>query len=135
VVCMEESGKGLVEQVEELKIEWKRLWKERLDDKVRAEGIAKEDYSSLFVEKGTVIFATRSFKPLTFKGILEEHGIGETHRFVSPNPRVGGWGKFIKNQALSGRSHSGGHRNRRCFVEKEKKPQQLRKDGRGWLRI
>ena len=55
MVGLEESEKGLVELVEELKIEWKRLWKERLDDKVRAEGIAKEDYSSLLVEKGTVI--------------------------------------------------------------------------------
>jgi hypothetical protein len=36
------------------------LWKERFDDKVRAEGVANRDYSSLFVEKGTVIFATRN---------------------------------------------------------------------------
>ena len=61
------------EVVEELKVQWKRLWLERVDDKVRAEGIAVQDYSSLFVDKGTVIHATRDFKALNFKEILEQH--------------------------------------------------------------
>ena len=58
------------EFVDELKIEWKKLWSERLDDKVRAEGIAVNDYSSLFIDKGTIIHATRDFKVLNFKEIL-----------------------------------------------------------------
>ena len=41
--------------VEELKVEWKRLWQERFDDKVRAEGVAAGDYAKLFVDKGTAI--------------------------------------------------------------------------------
>jgi len=31
--------------VEGLRSEWKRLWTERVDDKVRAEGIASSDFS------------------------------------------------------------------------------------------
>jgi hypothetical protein len=134
VEVVEEKGKDLAGRVEELRAEWKRLWSERLDDKVRAEGIAKEDYSSLFVEKGTVIFATRDFKLLSFRGILEEHGIGDVYRFVSPGPGVGGWGKFIRSSISSSRPNGGSRRMMRCFVE-EKKPQQLRKGGRGWLHV
>lgn len=133
MVYFEEKSKGLVERVEALKLEWKRLWSERLDDKVRAEGIANETYSSLFIEKGTVVFATRNFKLLTFKGILEEHGIMEAHRFVSPNPQVGGWGKFVKNEVLP--RTTGGRRRAQSFVVEEKKAQQLKKGGRGWLHL
>jgi hypothetical protein len=135
VGCLEEKGKGQAELVEEMKVEWKRLWKDRFDDAVRAEGIASEDYSSLCVEKGTVIFATRDFKLLNFKGILEEHGIGDAYRFVSPRPGVGGWAKFIKGSILQDRSSGRGDRAPQCFVEEEKKPQQLRKGGRGWLHL
>jgi hypothetical protein len=71
---LEGRGKAQAEKVEELRVEWERLWRERFDDRVRAEGVANQDYSSLFVERGTVIFATRNFRPLTFRGILEEHG-------------------------------------------------------------
>ena len=61
------------EFVEELKIEWKRLWQERFDDGIRAEGIAVKGYDQLFVDKGTIINATRDFKALNFKEIFEEH--------------------------------------------------------------
>ncbi len=118
------------EQIEELRVEWKHLWKDRFDDKIRAEGIANQDYPSLFLEKGTVILATRSFKLLTFKDILKEHGVIDVHRFVSPSAGVGGWGKFIKSSVIQSRSNN--RRANRSFAE-EKKPQQLRKGGRGWL--
>ena len=91
--------------VEELKVEWKRLWLEWLDDKVRAEGIAIEDYSSLFVDKLTVIHATRDFKALNFKEILEPHQIENTDRYIPPPKEVGGWNKFIKQQITS-KNHS-----------------------------
>ncbi|MGA2309783.1 MAG: hypothetical protein ABSG57_09595 [Candidatus Bathyarchaeia archaeon] len=131
---LEEKGKGQAERVEELRVEWRRLWRERIDDRARAEGIANEDYSSLFVDRGTVILATRDFKLLTFKGILEEHGVPDVYRFVSPSPGVGGWGKFIKSSIVQGRPSD--RRVARCFVEEEeKKPQQLRKGGRGWLHV
>jgi hypothetical protein len=129
---LEEKSKCQAKRVEELKVEWKRLWRERFEDKVRAEGVANDDYSSLFVEKGTVIFATRNFKSLSFKGILEEHGMTDAYKFVSPVPGVGGWGKFIRNTVLQGRSSSRTRRAVAYFAE-EKKPQQLKKGGRGWL--
>ena len=85
------------EFVDELKVEWKRLWTERVDDRVRAEGIAVDDYSSLFIDKGTIIHATRDFKVLNFKDILEQHEVENAERYIPPNPSVGGWNKFVKD--------------------------------------
>lgn len=127
----EETYKSTAELVEKLRVDWTRLWRERLDDRAKAEGIANEDYSSLFVEKGTVILATRNFKLLTFKEILEGHRISDVYRFGSPHPEVGGWNKFIRNSV--GRGRSSDHRATHYVLEEEKKPQQLKKGGRGWL--
>jgi len=59
------------EFLERLRTRWKSLWLDRIDDRVRAEGIANEDYDLLFVDKGTVIVATRDYKPPDFREILE----------------------------------------------------------------
>jgi hypothetical protein len=56
-----ERIKAQKELVEELKVQWKLLWSERFDDKVRAEGVSVSDYASLSVERGTIIHATRDF--------------------------------------------------------------------------
>ncbi|NWF86825.1 hypothetical protein HXY32_03340 [Candidatus Bathyarchaeota archaeon] len=120
------------ELVEELKMQWKNLWRERIDDKVRAEGIANKDYSKLFIDRGTVIFATRNFKLLNFREILELNGVNDANRFVLPSPQVGGWGKFIRT-IISGQKPL--KRTRRAWQHQdtEKKQQQLKKGGRGWL--
>jgi len=120
------------ETVEALRTEWKRLWKERVDDKLRAEGIATDDYYDLFVDKGTVIHATRDFKALNFKEILEHHQITNADRFVYPDPSIGGWNKFIKiniRNQRSGKNRLG----RLCYDEKKREKQQPKKGGRGWL--
>ena len=57
--------------VEELRRQWKLLWIGRIYDKDKAEGIARLDFELLFVDRGTVIFATRRHKPLDFKEILD----------------------------------------------------------------
>jgi hypothetical protein len=119
------------EFVEELKKEWKTLWQERFDDKVRAEGIANRDYSLLSVEKGLVIFATKDFKALNFREIVECH-FADVDRVISPSPQVGGWGKFIRTMISNQRS-SNRVRETRQRLEKEKHRQQLKKCGRGWL--
>ncbi len=122
------------EVVEELKGQWRRLWWERIDDRARAEGIANHDYSGLFVDKGTVIVATRDYKPLNFREILEMHKLFDVDRLVSPPPAVGGWGKFIRTSILDQK----GRRRRELFQQAggdEKKRQQLKKGGRGWLHI
>ena len=72
------------------------LWRDRINDKVRAEGVAKRDYPSLFVERGTVIIATRDFKPLDLKEILCLHRVQNAEGLVPPHPSVGGWGKFSR---------------------------------------
>jgi hypothetical protein len=121
------------EMVEELKIQWKKLWQERLDDKVRAEGVAIADYAKLFVERGTIIHATRDFKALNFREILEQHEIANAERFIPPSPQVGGWTKFIKTNIAGQRRK----RNTRAslYPEEKKERQQPKKGGRGWLHL
>lgn len=117
--------------VEELKVEWKRLWLERLDDKVRAEGVAVKDYSSLFVDKGLVIHATRDCKPLNFKEILDQHKVADSERYISPRPEIGGWRKFAKT-SLAKQRISQQEKPELASKSKNKKVQS-KKSGRGWL--
>ena len=118
--------------IKELKAQYKTLWRERIDDKVRAEGIANRHYSMLFVEKGTVIFATRDFKPLNFKEILDQHKVVGVDRVVPPSPHVGGWGRFIRTEIASQRRH-GRVRQTRQYLDDKKQRQHLKKGGRGWV--
>lgn len=122
------------EFIEELKKEWKTLWRERIDDRVRAEAIANKDYNELFVERGTVIFATKKFKMLSLTEILQMHGVLEAERYVPPNPSVGGWGKFIRT-AITNQQLPGRRKRAQQYVIGEKEKQQLKKGGRGWLHI
>jgi hypothetical protein len=121
----------LKEFVNELRTDWKDLWRNRLDDKVRAEGIAQQDYSKLFVEQGTVIMATRDFKPLEFFDIVEEYLKLDAEKALPPNATIGGWGKFIRNNIRNQKKPT-----RRTYVPPKttpKKGQQQKKGGRGWL--
>jgi len=120
------------EMVEELRVQWKKLWKERVDDKIRAEGVATADYCDLFIEKGTIIHATRNFKALNFKEILDQYQIENSERYIPPTPHEGGWTRFIKTNVTNQRSRKLNHAE---FFLYEKKPekQQLKKGGRGWL--
>jgi hypothetical protein len=119
------------EYVEELKVEWKKLWSERLDDRVRAEGIAVNDYSSLFIDKGTVIHATRDFKALNFRDILEQHEVQNAERYISPSPQVGGWGKFVKDNIDTHQSTK--KKSTESLGKTKSEKPQLKKSGRGWL--
>jgi hypothetical protein len=117
--------------VDELKTEWKKLWQERVDDKVRAEGIATHDYSILYVERGTIIHATRDYLALNFKDILQQHQIENAERYIPPSQAVGGWNKFVKTQITKQP-----RKRRRAEVylaEKTERRQQPKKGGRGWL--
>ena len=128
-----ESEEKAVSQVlvDEVKEEWKLLWVSRIDDKVRAEGIANRDYQLLFVERGTVIFATRGFRPLDFKEILGLHKIRDVERVVGPPPSVGGWAKFART-VLNKQKRA--RRMREPMPRRNRvKDQQLKKGGRGWL--
>lgn len=119
--------------VDECREEWRTLWRERIDDRVKAEGMANRDFSKLFVERGTVIIAPRAFKPLDLKEILRSHGVGDAQRFVSPHPSIGGWGKFSRtmlNKQSRARAwkDSESTRSRSCENKLQRK-----KGGRGWL--
>ena len=120
--------------VEGLKSEWKRLWVERVDDKVRAEGIASSDFSGLFVERGTVIFATRNFRLLSFRDVLERHGIADAGRHVAPDVRFGGWGKFVRS-TIATRALPVRVRRAASYVAQKSERQQLKKGGRGWVHL
>ena len=120
------------EFLEGLRTSWKSLWQDRIDDKVRAEGIANEDYDLLFVDQGTVIVATRDYMPPNFSEILERHAEDkQPGRVVVSNPRVGGWGKFVRDVVSKQKRFT--KRGRPVPSEPEKKKQQLKKGGRGWL--
>ena len=127
--CIVEAS-GLKEFVDELRVQWKLLWRNRIDDKVRAEGIANQDFLRLFVEQGTVIVATRDYKPPDFVEILQRHVSSGVEKLVSPSPTVGGWGRFIRSVVSKQRRFG------RRWVPPEpdrKKGQQRKKGGRGWL--
>jgi hypothetical protein len=124
-------GLATKEMVEQLRVEWKRLWQERLDDKIRAEGVATADYCDLFVEKGTIIQANKDYKALNFKEILEKHQIANANMFIPPNPQIGGWTKFVKLNITSQRKCKKGRAELYCAEKKQK--QQIKKKGRGWL--
>ena len=123
------------ELIEELKAQWKLLWSERFDDKVRAEGVSINDYAILDIEKGTIIHATKNFKILTLKQILDKHMVKNSERYIQPDVHVGGWNKFIKTE-ISGKYKKG---SRTAAYMANKRPvkkspsQQSKNGGRGWL--
>ena len=128
-----ESGnkEALQVSVENIKDEWHILWRSRIDDKVRAEGIANKNYSLLFVDRGTVIVATRDYKPLSLKEILRSHGV----RNESPSPSVGGYTKFART-VLNEQKRFRRLKTREDLKElKHNKKQQKKKGGKGWLHV
>ena len=122
--------------VEEIKAQWKLLWSERYDDKIRAEGVSVDDYNSLLVERGTIIHATRDCKALNFKEILEQKLIENPDLYIAPSVNTGGWNKFIKTEIKPTKKR---HSRRDAYNASEKNSskqdtqQQPKKGGRGWL--
>jgi hypothetical protein len=117
--------------VEDLKVQWSLLWAERFDDKVKAEGISVKNYEGLFVEQGTVIHATRDFKALNFRDVLDKNLVENPDRYVQPSVSVGGWNKFIKTQ-ITKQNLDGDKDAARASKGKAAKGQ-AKKGGRGWL--
>ncbi|MFA5364869.1 MAG: hypothetical protein WC325_06790 [Candidatus Bathyarchaeia archaeon] len=122
---------GVKEFVDDLRTDWKDLWQNRVEDKVRAEGIAKKDYSKLFVERGTVIKATRDFKPIEFFDIVEAYLGIDADKTVPVNSTIGGWGKFVKENIKKQNPQT-----KRTYTPTKQKPakgQHQKNGGRGWL--
>lgn len=119
-------------RVEAIKKEWKLLWSGRIEDKVRAEGIAKESFSLLSVERGTVIVASRNVAPLDLREVLRAQRVQNVDAVLGPRPSVGGWRKFAKS-TLNKQS-----RVRKHVYEDVKggcrcKGLPAKQGGRGWL--
>lgn len=123
--------------VKELKESWVMLWRDRIEDRVRAEGIADKDYSKLFVEKGLIVLATRDYKPLNFKEIVQKYMTEDLYNSVSPSPSIGGWGKFAREVLNKQKSYARSARAQQSAPEKPLLPEnrQLKKGGRGWLHL
>ena len=83
--------------IKDLRKQWNKMWWERINDKVRAEGIANQDFPTLFVEQGSVIAATRNYRPPNFREIVEKNRSYKMNDLpLPPNPSQGGYGKFIR---------------------------------------
>jgi hypothetical protein len=130
---VEGKVKAQKQLVEELNVQWKLLWNERFNDRVRAEGVSVGNYDILRVEKGTIIHATRDYKALNFKEILSQHLVENPERFIQPSANVGGWNKFVKTKI----AETTIHQNKRAlsYVSEKRAIQQPKKSGRGWLHI
>ena len=122
------------EKIEKLRIQWKKMWVEQAVDKLRAERIANTDYRELFIEKGTVFRAITNSKTLNFKEILDKHQIINSDRFSAPDPMVGGWSKFIKENIVKNDSSNKSRAVGRSVKEKKARPQQ-KKRAKGWLNV
>jgi hypothetical protein len=113
-----------------LKEQWALMWRERFDDRFRAEGIAVHDYPFLFVDRGFVLCASKEAKAPDFSEILGFWASKGRLRVV--DPAVGGWGKFIRTHIRKVEYQrarvSGGHGSK-----SPEKRRQLKKGGRGWL--
>jgi len=107
------------------------MWRERIDDKVRAEGIAAKDFTLLFVERGTVIIATKDFKLLDFGQILQQHNLVRMDDATFPNPSTGGWGKFAR-EVFGKNSRARRHTS---LAKPKCTSGPLKKCGRGWLHV
>ena len=118
-------------KAEEVKSEWKSLWRSRIDDKVRAEGMADRSFSLLGVERGTVIMATRDFKALNLRAILRSHNVENVEQVFGPSPSDGGWAKFAKT-VLNKQTHAQEFQAE-TLPKSHGQSAQLKKGGRGWL--
>lgn len=124
--------------LDELRQQWRALWRERINDRIRAEGISNKDFNLLFVDRGTVIVATRRCKPPDFKDILEQYNAPYEVKVKQdqPSPEVGGWRKFGRGLAAARRQKTRRQKFDRSRDSRVRAPEgQLKKGGRGWLHI
>jgi hypothetical protein len=121
--------------VKELKMQWRMMWRDRIDDKVRAEGIAREDYSLLFLKRGTIVIATRKYRPPDFVELLEHyrslHNI--EGKFDHVNPVVGGWTRFVKTVLKRQPRFTRRKMQAPPKFSQKKSQLQKKKGGRGWV--
>lgn len=115
----------------ELKNEWRQLWEQKINDEWRGEAVARQEYAALYVDMGDVIWATRSFKPYKFQDVLERHEKELGKRIQPIDPKVGGWGKFIREEVR--KPNRGNRMKDNRIIDHSRSNSPHKKDGRGWL--
>ena len=108
------------------------MWRERFDDRVRAEGISTKDYSLIFMGRGDVVFASRQAKLPNLSEVMDYWA--SEGKIYAPSPSEGGWGRFIRTYVQRD-AHSRARKFREQVVEEKKAGSQLKKCGRGWLHL
>jgi hypothetical protein len=122
------------ELINNLKQEWKRMWRERIEDEVKAEGIASNDYEKLFIERGIVLYATRYCTPPDFREVVKNYIEPESIEKNMPNPVEGGIRKFIREYIINQKKLKSRKREEtKIGLAQLKKQQQLKHGGYGWL--
>jgi hypothetical protein len=131
----QDSGKYATNpvSVQDVRNEWRLLWTKYIDDKLRAEGVANQDYSMLFVERGTVIVATKDYRPLNFKEILQLHEQQYGKRLTFPHPSEGGYTKFARNVLNKQKRNREWSPNKLIDNSTKRKKLPKKKGKRGWL--
>ena len=117
--------------LDEFNNQWKTLWRDLVGDRIHAEKIASRDYSLLFIERGTVVKATREVKPLTYRETLKQNRQTSNLKTLPPDPNSGGWRKFSQT-AIKAQKKPETQKEAQPKL-KDKPPQQPKKGGRGWL--
>ena len=108
-----------------VKDEWHDLWQSKKDDEIIAESISAKKYVWLEVEKGEIIRDSKHLS-LDFYTILEKnYGVDEAAR-INPDPSIGGYKKFIKDNLTTRKAP------REAPKLKADLNQLQRKGGRGW---
>ena len=108
-----------------VKDEWHDLWQSKKDDEIIAESISAKKYAWLEVEKGEIIRDSKHLS-LDFLTILEKnYGIDEAAK-INPDPSIGGYKKFIKDNLTKRKAR------REAPKVKVDLNQPQRKGGRGW---
>jgi len=130
-VSKQERSKIYVRQ--EIRREWKELWNQKLEDKLIAEDVARKNYNLLFVDAGTVIRASRNYKPLDFEDIIErnEKIIGVNLKI--PTPEEGGFRKFAKNVLSYQPRLNQKPKKQQELLDINMRNGPLKKGGRGWV--
>jgi hypothetical protein len=116
-----------------VKENWILLWNEIYNDKFRGEGVAVRDYPLLLTERGSVIFANRDAKVPILSEILNFWTAEGC--VYAPDPKVGGWGKFIRTYLVKRSEKSTSAKPKNSSKKDPGIGRQLKKGGRGWLHI
>ena len=110
-----------------VKGEWHDLWQSKREDEIVAESISLKKYTWLEIEKGEIVRDSRHVGVDLHSILQRNYGIDEAAR-INPDPAVGGYGKFVKEN-LSKRRPS----PREAPRVKVDLSQPQRKGGKGWI--